>query len=69
MKKTWLAAALVIFATVACNKTDRQWENLAEKDLSGWEQLNGTAPFVIEDGVVTGTTVTDSPNSFLWSME
>ena len=69
MKKTWLAAALVIFATVACNKTDRQWENLAEKDLSGWEQLNGTAPFVIEDGVVTGTTVTDSPNSFLCTKE
>ena len=44
-----------------------QWEKLIKKDLSNWEQLNGTAPFVVKKGVITGTTVADSPNSFLCS--
>ncbi len=35
------------------------------KDLSGWEQLNGRAPYVVEDGSIVGTTVRNSPNSFL----
>jgi hypothetical protein len=44
-----------------------QWENMIKKDLSNWAQLNGTAPFVVKKGVITGTTVLDSPNSFLCS--
>lgn len=35
------------------------------EDLSGWEQVNGTAPYEVVDGVIVGTTVTNSPNSFL----
>lgn len=35
------------------------------KDLSGWKQLNGTASYRVENGAIVGTTVTDSPNSFL----
>ena len=31
----------------------------------GWTQLNGKADYEIEDGVVTGTTKTGEPNSFL----
>ncbi|MGH7201184.1 MAG: 3-keto-disaccharide hydrolase [Planctomycetaceae bacterium] len=35
------------------------------KDLAGWKQINGTATYVVEDGVIVGTTVEGSPNSFL----
>ncbi|WP_230680430.1 3-keto-disaccharide hydrolase [Pontibacter rufus] len=35
------------------------------KDLTGWEQVNGKASYKVEDGAIVGTTVTDSPNSFL----
>ena len=36
------------------------------KDLTGWVQKNGTAKYVVEDGgVICGTTVEGSPNSFL----
>lgn len=35
------------------------------EDLSGWEQVNGTAPYEVVDGAIVGTTVTGSPNSFL----
>lgn len=35
------------------------------KDLSGWEQVNGTATYEVKDGAIVGTTVMESPNSFL----
>jgi len=35
------------------------------KDLSGWTRLNGNAEFIVEDGVIVGTTKPNSPNTFL----
>lgn len=35
------------------------------KDLTGWEQVNGTATYEVVDGAIVGTTATGSPNSFL----
>jgi len=35
------------------------------KTLDGWYTCNGTAPFTVEDGTITGRTVVNSPNSFL----
>lgn len=35
------------------------------KTLNGWRQCNGSAKYHVEDGVVVGTTVPGSPNSFL----
>jgi hypothetical protein len=34
-------------------------------NLDGWEQLNGTAKYEVEDGTIVGTTAEGSPNSFL----
>lgn len=69
MKKTILFITIAAILLVSAGCKDKQWSNLVTKDLSGWEQLNGSAPFVVEDGVVIGTTVTDSPNSFLCTKE
>ena len=42
------------------------WKNLFNgNDLSGWKQINGTAPFEVVDGEIIGTTIIGSPNSFL----
>ncbi len=42
------------------------WVNLFNgKDLSGWKQLNGKAKYEVVDGVIVGTTVLNTPNSFL----
>ena len=42
------------------------WEPLFNgRDLTGWKQVNGTAPYAAVDGMIVGTTVPDSPNSFL----
>lgn len=42
------------------------WEELFNgENLDGWEQVNGEAPYEVVDGVIVGTTVMDSPSSFL----
>jgi len=41
-------------------------ENLFDgKTLDGWVQLNGQAKYVAQDGMIIGTTVLKTPNSFL----
>jgi hypothetical protein len=42
------------------------WQPLFNgKDLTGWKEVNGTAPFTVEGDTIVGTTVAGSPNSFL----
>ena len=35
------------------------------KNLKGWKQLNGKAKYEVRDGAIVGTSVYDTPNSFL----
>ncbi|WP_167617962.1 3-keto-disaccharide hydrolase [Maribellus sediminis] len=43
-----------------------QWTDLFNgKDFDGWKQLNGKAKYEVVDGVIVGTTVANTPNSFL----
>lgn len=43
-----------------------QWKNLFDgRSLSGWSQRAGTALYEVQDGKIVGTTVPNSPNSFL----
>ncbi len=43
-----------------------QWVDLFNgKDLSGWKQLNGKAKYEVKNGEIIGTTVANTPNSFL----
>ncbi|HUU20208.1 MAG TPA: family 16 glycoside hydrolase [Sedimentisphaerales bacterium] len=45
---------------------DADWEDLFDgKTLNGWIQRNGQAKYTIEDGMIVGTTVLNTPNSFL----
>ncbi len=44
------------------------WQNLFDgKTLSGWKQMTGKAEYKVENGIIVGTTVMNSPNSFLVS--
>lgn len=65
MKKTIysliLAAFLLPLATQA-----QKWTPLFDgKTFNGWKQLNGQAKYEIKDGVIIGTTVSNTPNSFM----
>ena len=53
----------VIFSSAFAQKV---WTNLFDgKTLNGWKRLAGTANFSVENGVIVGTTVAGSPNTFL----
>jgi len=55
-----------VSASVESNSPDSGWVNLFNgKDLSGWDQIEGTAKYAVENGELTGTTVPDNPNGIL----
>ena len=61
-----------IFASLSIStfaQDEEGWIDLFNgTDLSGWTQKNGTATYEIEEGgIICGTTVDGSPNSFLCS--
>ncbi len=52
------------YASVAGKSS--QWVSLFDgQTLSGWVRLGGAADYKVEDGAIVGTTVPDTPNSFL----
>lgn len=57
--------AFILNGLLAKAQTDG-WESLFNgKDLTGWKQLNGDARYEVKDGVIVGTTVLNTPNSFI----
>ena len=71
MKNIFYTIILSSVILTSCNnstKTDG-WVSLFNgKDLTGWKQLggrNGNAKYEVIDGVIVGTTVANTPNSFL----
>lgn len=55
-----------LFFTTICFSQSSPWVSLFNgKDLSGWKQLNGQAKFEVKNGEIIGTTVPNTPNSFL----
>lgn len=46
------------------------WKSLFNgTSLSGWYACNGSAPYTVENGTITGRSVVNSPNSFLCTRE
>lgn len=58
---------LAVLVLNGCNNApDDGWTDLFNgKDLTGWKQLNGEAIYEAIDGEIVGTTVANTPNSFL----
>lgn len=64
MKK--LLLALLALPLLAHSAEPGQWVDLFNgKNLDGWIQRGGVAKYTVEDGVIVGTTVPKTPNSFL----
>ena len=64
-KFIFFIAALFVFSACATKNDDGWTELFNGKDLSGWKQLNGEAKYEVVDGMIVGTTVLNTPNSFL----
>lgn len=66
MKKILLISALCLLSTGGLMAQSDGWVSLFNgRDLTGWKQLNGEAKYTVENGIIVGTTVMDTPNSFI----
>ncbi|WP_187262961.1 3-keto-disaccharide hydrolase [Pontibacter beigongshangensis] len=46
--------------------TSSDWTSLFDgKSLDGWKRVAGEAPYEVEDGAIVGTTIANTPNTFL----
>ncbi len=60
----------LIFVTISVTimgfSADGEWQELFNgKNFKGWKQLDGSAEYRIENGVIIGTSKTGTPNSFM----
>jgi hypothetical protein len=72
--RTICLAFCAAFFSISCSKAGikekENWKNLFNgTDLSGWKTVAGTATFEVVDGVIVGTAVAGSPNTFLITEE
>ncbi len=59
-----LLASCLLSASLQAQKAS--WTSLFDgKTLKGWNQKNGAANYSVENGQIVGTTVANTPNSFL----
>ena len=69
IKNLIAAMAFLPFLSCAYTSTDSSqagWTDLFNgENLNGWHQLNGQAKYSVENGEIVGTTVANTPNSFL----
>lgn len=57
---------ILVVAHTGFTQPKEKWTKLFNgKDLNGWKLVNGTASYEVKDGMIVGTCVKDSPNSFL----
>jgi hypothetical protein len=70
MNRNLLLAAVALVGLSALGAAavadDDGWVSLFDgKTLDGWQQINGLAKYEAKDGTIVGTSVPNSPNSFL----
>ena len=64
--KILVLLALLISGNSFAQQNNGQWKNLYNgKDLSGWRLLGGKAKYEAKGDEIIGTTVSNTPNSFL----
>ena len=69
-----LLTSVVLLSLIGCvsvkdkSSTSKKYTSIFDgKTLKGWTQLNGTATYRVEEGIIIGKTKEGSPNSFLCS--
>ncbi len=66
MRKLQILIVLLALCSAGFAKSEKGWQSLFNgKDLKGWHQLNGKAKYQVENGEIVGSTVANTPNSFL----
>ena len=69
LKNRKLAIVLLAFILISCGKDKEDktpWVSLFNgEDLNGWNIKGGDANYTVDDKTIVGTTIHDSPNTFL----
>lgn len=70
MKQIFLGAFVLLGFLYSCKESNKKestpWTYLINNDnTEGWTILGGNATYKVENGVITGTTVANTPNTFL----
>jgi opacity protein-like surface antigen len=69
MKKRSLLLLTIVALLTSCAQGP-QWQDLFNgENLEGWEKLNGTAEYKVEDGAIVGISQMNTPNTFLATNE
>lgn len=69
-KNTPLLALTIVSTSLLASPSAAEWAMLFNGDnLDGWTQKGGDASYTVEDGVIVGTSVPNTPNSFLCTTE
>jgi len=69
MKKRSLLLLTIVALLTSC-ALGPQWQDLFNgENLEGWEKLNGTAEYKVEDGAIVGISQLNTPNTFLATNE
>lgn len=68
---TSILLTTIFLVLMSCADTKKEpWQELFNgKDLTGWVQRNGEAIYTVEDDMIVGTTVANTPNSFLCTVD
>lgn len=68
MKRPTVLFTILLLATAGLHA--QEWEDLFNgRNLKGWEKLDGTADYRVENGEIVGTSRTGTPNTFLATRE
>ena len=66
MRRLPFLISAIMLSIVSFAQGSDGWEYLFNgRDLSGWKQLNGNAKYEVVNGEIVGTSVMNTPNSFL----
>ena len=65
MKVLLKSAVCLLIMLCSCTSSDGWVELFNGKDFTGFNQLNGKAPYRVEDGMLVGKSVGGQPNSFM----
>jgi len=70
MSKSMISLGLMSGLLLVCAAAAADWVKLFNgKNLDGWSVHSGTATYAVEDGVIVGTAVLGSPNTFLCTIK
>jgi len=64
--RKFLFSTILFFSCFSVFSQEKGWTNLFDgKSLNGWKKVAGNADYKIDNGAILGTTVINSPNTFL----